>query len=160
MVVGQLASLGGEAQICHTGDGHVARLEAQDPLVFLLELQFQLQALVLEVRQTRLGRDTGATNAARRATGYLVRLAVVVLVVWRLAVTQHGHHVGEDCAGAIVFVGVKEDAETLKVISRTEDGAWRCALLREPHGHAVAVEVPIPMNLKLDFDLQYVNNIS
>ena len=91
--------------------------------------------------------------SAYRAAGDLVRLAVVVLVVGRLAVAVHGHDVGEDGARAVVLVRVDEDAQALELVGMAKDRPWLRALLGEPHGEAVAVEVALAMDLELDGDL-------
>ncbi len=88
-----------------------------------------------------------------RAACHLVRLAIVVLVVWRLAVAVHGHDVGEDGARAVVLVGVDEDTEALELVSVAKDRPWLRALLGEPNGEAVAVEVALAMDLELNRDL-------
>ena len=61
------------------------------------------------------------------------------LVVGGLSVAHHGHDVRERGAGAVVLVCVEEDTQTLEVVSRSEDGALRRALLGQPHGEPIAV---------------------
>lgn len=75
------------------------------------------------------------------------------LVVGGLPITHHGHDVGERSTGAVVLVGIEEDAQTLKVVRRAEDGTLRRALLGEPHGEPIAVQVAGAVDLELDLDL-------
>lgn len=84
----------------------------------------------------------------------LIGLAIVRLVVARLAIAHHGHNVGERRAGAVVLVRVEEDAQTFKVIRGPKDRALRRALLGEPHGKPITVQIPLAMDIELDFDLQ------
>lgn len=200
MVVGELARLGGEAEVGDRRDLDGAQLEAAFPLVFGLVLELQLQRLVLEIRQACFGGGGGvakaagllvergqlvallvavwlcraavlkesyseeATKVTERATAkgtgstygaasQLVRLAVVVPIIGCLAVSQHGHHVGKHGSRPVVLVRVEEDAQPFELISVAEHGPALCALLREPHGHAVAVQRPRAVDLELDFDL-------
>ena len=66
VVIAELTSLGGEAQVGNGGDSDVvlggSQLEAGDPAVLGLVLQVQGQGLVLEVSQAGLGRDGGTTE--------------------------------------------------------------------------------------------------
>ena len=88
-----------------------------------------------------------------RAPSNLVGLAIVVLVVSRVSIAAHGHDIGEDSARAVVLVGIEEDAESLELVSVTENRARLSTLFGEPHGEAVAVEVALSMNLEVDNDL-------
>ena len=88
-----------------------------------------------------------------RAPGDLVRLAVVVLVIGRVAVTAHGHDVGEHSTRAVVLVRVDEEPETLELVGVAKDRPRLRALLGEPHGKAIAVEVALAVDLEFDNDL-------
>jgi hypothetical protein len=88
-----------------------------------------------------------------RASSDLVGLAVVVLVVRRVSIAIHGHDIGEDGSRTVVLVGIEEDAESLKLVSVTENRARLCTLLGEPHGEAIAVEVALSVDLEVDNDL-------
>lgn len=122
MVVAQLARFGAEAKVGDVGDRWgLVGLKAQQPVVFLLVLQLQLQLLVLEVRQAELGWDRSVTDSTRRATCEFLRFAVRVFVVGSLSVADHCHHVGKDCAGSVVLVGVDEDAQALEVVDAAKD---------------------------------------
>jgi hypothetical protein len=88
-----------------------------------------------------------------RATGQLVRLSVVRLVVGGLPITHHGHDVRERNTGAVVLIGVKEDTETLKFICRTENRALRGALLGEPERKSITMQVAGAVNLELELNL-------
>lgn len=90
----------------------------------------------------------------------LVGLAIVRLVVARLAIAHHGHYVGEGRAGAVILVRVEEDTQTFKVIRGPKDGALRRALLGEPHGKPVTVQISLAMDIELDLDLQPVSTLS
>lgn len=122
VVVAQLARFGAEAKVGDVGDRWgLVGLKAQQPVVFLLVLQLQLQLLVLEVCQAELGRDGSVPDATRRATCEFLRFAVRVLIVGSLSVANHCHYVGEDCAGSIVLVGVEEDAQALEIVDAAKD---------------------------------------
>ena len=88
-----------------------------------------------------------------RATGELVRLAVVVLVVRCLPIATHSHDIGKHCAGAVVLVRIKKDAEALELVGGTEDVARSGALLGEPHSEAVAIQIALASDFELEFDL-------
>lgn len=51
-----------------------------------------------------------------RATGQLICLAVMRLVVGGMPITHHGHDVRERHTRAVVLIGVKEDTETLEFV--------------------------------------------
>lgn len=61
------------------------------------------------------------------------------LVVGGFPITHHGHNVRERYTGAVVFVGIEENTEALKLVGRTEDRALCGALLGEPKGEAISV---------------------
>jgi hypothetical protein len=88
-----------------------------------------------------------------RATCKLICLAVVVLVVCSRAIAAHSHNIGKHCARAVVLVRIKEDAEALELVCRTEDVAWNGALLGEPHCEAVAIKVTLAGDFELELDL-------
>jgi hypothetical protein len=88
-----------------------------------------------------------------RASGDLVRLAVIVLIVDSLSITVHGHDVWEHSARSIVLVCVEEDTETLELVCVAEDIARLCALLGEPHGEAIAVKVALAVDLEFEENL-------
>jgi hypothetical protein len=77
----------------------------------------------------------------------------VRLVVSGLAITHHGHDVGERYAGPIVLISVEKDTETLEFVRRTEDRALRRALLGEPQRKAITMQVPGAMDLEFELDL-------
>lgn len=133
VVVGELAGLGGEAQVGNRRDFEVGDIEALGPVIFGLVLQLELERLVLEVGELGLGGDLCVADAAGlmtqirslsseavgmtyRAAGHLVGLAVVVLVIRRVSVAVHSHDIGEHGAGAVVLVRVEEDAEALELV--------------------------------------------
>lgn len=74
-----------------------------------------------------------------RATGKFIGLAVMCLVVAGLSVAHHGHDVRERGSGAVVLVRVEEDTQSLEVVSRSEDGTLRRALLGQPHSEPITV---------------------
>ena len=153
VVVAELARLGRESEVGHGRDrGRLVGLEAEDPLALVLVLQLELQVLVLEVRQLELGRHVGVPDAASRAAGELLVLAIRVLVVRGPAVAHHGHDVGEDDAGPVVLVRVEEDAEALESVLVAENGSFPPALLGEPHGESIAVQLVLSVDLELDLD--------
>jgi hypothetical protein len=132
-------------------------------------LELETEELFLEVCETGFGRDLGIANSTGlvmsvfskhddatdtyRATSDLIGLAVVVLVVWRVSITVHGHDVWEHGTGAVVLVGIEEEAEPFELVCVAKDISWLRALLGEPHGKAVAVEVALTMDLELESDL-------
>lgn len=75
MGVAQLTRFGGQPQVRDGGDGDIGVVggqgEAVRPRVLGLVLQVQGQGLVLEISETGLGWDLGASNAAGL---YLIRL--------------------------------------------------------------------------------------
>lgn len=155
VVVAQLAGLGAEAEVGDGGDGRgLVGLEAQLPLVLGLVLELELEALVLPVREARFGGDGIGADPARRAAHELALLAVVGLVVHLLAVADDCHDVGEDGSGAVVLVGIDEDAEALELVYGAKDRTGHCSLLGEPHGKAVSVQVTFAVELEFDFDLE------
>jgi hypothetical protein len=176
VVVVELARFGGEAEV---GDGRrlvVCDFEAGRPFVLGLVLQVEFEGLVGEVGEAGFGGELGVADAAGlkvlaisftsrvlwkkgtyRATGKLVCLAVVVLVVCSLPVTIHSHDVGKHCAGAVVLVCIEEDTEALELVGRTEDVALGGALLGEPHCEAVAIQVALAANLELYLNLGRVS---
>ena len=123
----------------------------------------------MEVRETGFGRDLGIANSTGlvmsvfskhddatdtyRATSDLIGLAVVVLVVWRVSITVHGHDVWEHGTGAVVLVGIEEETEALELVGMAEDVSWLRALLGEPHGKAITIEVSLSVDLELECDL-------
>jgi hypothetical protein len=92
-------------------------------------------------------------EVTHRASSEFVRLAVVVLIIRRVAVTLHSHNVRKHSAWAVVLVGIEEEAEALELVCVTEDVSWLRALLGEPHCEAVAVEVALSVDLELESDL-------
>ena len=154
VVIAELASLGTKAEVGDLRDRwRLAGLEAQRPVALALVLQLELQLLVLEVRQTGLGRDAGMTDSPRRAPGKFGLFSVRVFVIRRLAVAHHGHDEGEHHTRAVVLVRVEKDAEPLKLVGSAEYGSKLCTVLGEPHGEAVAVELVLAVDLELDLDL-------
>ena len=140
VVVAQLTRLGAEAEVGDRGDGGgFVGLEAEGPFVLGLVLQLQLQVLVLEVGQPELGRHAGAADTPGRAAGELAILAVLLLVVRRMPVADHGHDEGEHHAGPVVLVRVEEDAQPLKPVHAAEDGPRLGPLLGQPHGETISV---------------------
>lgn len=90
---------------------------------------------------------------AYRAAGDFVCFAVVVLVVWRLSVTGHGHDIREHGSGSVILVGVEEDTEAFEPVRGAKDIARSGALLCEPHSEAVTEQAALSMNLKLHQNL-------
>lgn len=78
----------------------------------------------------------------------------MLLVVARLTVTPHDHHVRKRNARSIILVRVEEDSQALKLVGRPKNGALGGALLREPDGKAVSMQVPRAMKLELNLDLR------
>lgn len=154
VVVAQLASLSAEAKVGDLGDSRrLVRLEAKSPLALGLVLQLQLQVLVLEVGETELGRHGGGPDASGGTASKFRVLAIRILVIRRLAIANHSHDVGEDNAGSVVLVCVKEDSEAFEVVGATENRALLRALLSEPHGKAVAIKCVLAVDLELHLDL-------
>jgi hypothetical protein len=92
-------------------------------------------------------------RVAYRAASDFVGLAVVVLIIRSRAVAVHGQDVREDSAWAVVLVCVEEETQSLELVGVAKDIARLTALLREPHGEAIAVEVALAGNLELEFNL-------
>jgi hypothetical protein len=152
VAVAQLARLGAEPEVADRRQLDVRDLEAARPLVLVLVHQVHGELLVLEVRDLGAGREIGVAHAARGAAGELVRFAVVALVVFGLAVADHGHDVGKDHAGPVVLVGVEEDAEAFELVFHAEHGAFFRAGLCHPDRHAVAEEGARAMDLEFELD--------
>jgi hypothetical protein len=155
----ELAGVRAEAEVGHLRQRHVGHIEALHPLVLLLVLQVELQVVLLEICELRLGGDAGASDAAGGAPSELGGLSVVRVVVARLSVTEHSRNIRENDAGAVVLVGIDEDSKTLEVVGATEDGAGDCALLRDPERHAVAEEVAAAMEFEFPLDLEPCVNL-
>ena len=64
MVVGELTSLGREAQVCNRRDLEVGDFKAHGPFVFGLVLDLEAEELLLEVREAGFGCDLRVANAA------------------------------------------------------------------------------------------------
>lgn len=79
------------------------------------------------------------------------------LVVARLTVTPHDHHVRKRNARSIILVRVEEDSKALKLVCRPKNGALGGALFREPDGKAVSMQVPRAMEFELNLDLTTVS---
>lgn len=142
MVVRELARLGAEAKVCNVGNSRrVGRVEAERPLVLVLILQLYLELFVLEVCDAHLGGHIGVADTARRTTGKLTRLAIVGLVVRRLAIAKHGHDVRKHGSGAVVLVRVDKDAQSLKLVHVAKHISLLAALFRHPHSHTVTVQL-------------------
>jgi hypothetical protein len=151
----ELAGVRAEAEIGHLRQCHIGHIETLRPLVLLLVLQVKLQVVLLEVRELRLGRDAGASDATSGTPSELGGLSIVRVVIARLPVTEHGRNIRENDAGAVVLVGIDEDSKTLEVVGAAEDGAGNCALLRDPERHAVTEEVAAAMEFEFPFDLEH-----
>lgn len=89
-----------------------------------------------------------------RAACHFIRLPVIALIIGRLAIANHKHDIGEDCARSIVLVCIKEDSETFEVVFGTEDGTLLGSVFCNPHREAISIEVPSAMNLEFKFNLQ------
>lgn len=95
-----------------------------------------------------------------RASGQLVGLAVVRLVVRGLSVAHHRHNVGKRDTWAVVLVRVDKDSQTLKSVCRSEDRALCGALLGEPERKAIAVQIALAVNFEFQLDLSGVSVVS
>ena len=93
-----------------------------------------------------------AEEPYRTACKFLV-LTIRVLIIGRLAVSYHGHHIWECYTWPVVFVCVKKDSEAFKFIHRTKDGSPSRSLLGNPQCHSVTMKVPFTMYLEFEFDL-------
>lgn len=63
MVVGELAGLSAEAEVCDGRDFEVLDLETLGPFVFGLVLEVELEGLVGEVGEASFGGNTGVTDS-------------------------------------------------------------------------------------------------
>lgn len=173
VVVGELARLGAEAEVRDGGDlDFWTQSEAVIPLGLVLVLQVEREGLVLEISQAELGGDIGVAKAARlssllilrldkhikktyRAASQLIGLAVVLLVIDRVTIAEHGHDIGKHDTRPVVLVRVDEDAQAVKLVLEAKDLPALRALLGEPHGHAVAVQSSRASDLEFDLNLPY-----
>lgn len=150
VVIAQFASLSAESEVGDVGDRRRAVVvEAERPFVLVLVLQLKLQLLVLEICETKLGRDAGVTDASSGASSKLSVLAVIVLVVGLLAVAKHGHNVGEHDSGSVVLVRVDEDTKSLESVGASEYIALLSTLSRHPHSESISIELVFATKLKL-----------
>ena len=155
MIIAQFSRLRTKAQICHRWYTRgLECLKTEFPLIFLLVLELELECLVLEIGQSGFGGDVGVAKASGGTAHEFILFAVVVFIVSSVSIADHGHYVGEDGAGAVVLVSVKEDTETLEFVDRAEDVALGGALFGYPHGEAVAMKVTLAVDLEFDFDLE------
>ncbi|KAI6755059.1 hypothetical protein HG531_004165 [Fusarium graminearum] len=142
VVVAKLTSLGSETDVGDVGNSRgILKIKACLPLILNLVLEFQLELLVLEVGKAQLGGDACMSDAARRAASELSVLSVVGLVVRGLAITIHGHNIGEDDTGTVVLVGINEDSEALEVVGSAKDSSLLRTLAGNPHSKTVAIEL-------------------
>ena len=64
VVVCQFTGFGGEAYIRNGWDLEILDLKTLRPFIYSFILDFEAEELVLEVRETRLGRELGISNSA------------------------------------------------------------------------------------------------
>lgn len=114
--------------------------ELRIPRAYLYVLAYSLHVAMVELQSYGASCD-------------LIRLAIVVLVVRRVAVAVHSHNVGEHGTRTVVLVRIDKDTETLELIGVAKDRSRLCTLLGEPHGKAVAVKVTLTMDLEFDNNL-------
>lgn len=107
----------------------------------------------MEIGEFCFGGDVCVAETAGGTAHEFLVFSVVVFVVGSLSIADHGHYVGEDGAGSVVFVGVEEDSEAFEFVDGAEDVALGGALFGEPHGESVTVEVALAVNFEFDFDL-------
>lgn len=88
-----------------------------------------------------------------RTSSKFVGLAVIGLVIWGLAISQHCHHIREHHPGPVILVRIDEDAKPIEVIRVAKHRSGRRPLLGEPYREAVTVEVALTVDLELDFNL-------
>lgn len=152
VAVAELAGLSAEAEVADGGELDVWDREAAGPLVLVLVHQVQGELLILEVGDLGAGREVRVAHATGRAASELVCLAVVTLVVLGLAVSDHGHDVGEDDAGAVVLVGVEENTQALELVPHAKHRSLFHAGLCDPESHAIAEESAGAMDLEFELD--------
>ena len=88
-----------------------------------------------------------------RTAGKLLVLAIVILVIGRLTISYHGHHIRECYPWPVVFVCVKEDSEPFEFIHRTKYRPPCRSLLGDPQCHSIAMKVPFTVYLEFKLDL-------
>lgn len=131
-------------------------------------MEFETEILFLEVCETGFGCYLSITDSTGlvavssiqttehrtyRASSDLVGLAIVGLVVCCVSITVHSHDIGKHGTGAVVLVGIEEDAETLELVCMAENISRLRTLLGEPHGEAVAIEIALTVDLEFEYDL-------
>lgn len=156
VVVRQLSRLRAESQICHRRQLDVWDLKARRPLILLLVHQIHLQALFEKVPDLRLGGDLCIPQSSRRTSGQLVGFPIRLPIVRRLSVSIHGHDIGEDHAGSVVFVGIEENGETFELVLHAKHRSHLCPIFRDPYGHAVSEQTSCTMNFELELDFPIV----
>lgn len=148
----ELTTVRGKAEIRDRRQGDVRDVEALDPFAVITILQFQAKEILLEVRQLCLSGHRRVPDSPGAAARELGALSVMIMVVTGLAVSQHGRDVGEHNSRTVVLIGVEEDSKTLEFVNRAENGTGKGALLRDPHGEAVAVEMVVAVDFEFPFD--------
>lgn len=168
VVIRKLARLCREAEVGNRWDLEVGNFKALSPVIFGLVLKIKFERLILEVGEASFGGNVGIANAsglessvwfravwlyAYRATSGFVGLPIIVLVIRSVSVTIHSHDPGKHGAWTVVLVCVEEDTQALKLVYRTKNRSFSCALFREPHGESISVKTALAGDLELNNDL-------
>jgi hypothetical protein len=85
VVVGELAGLSAEAEVCDGRDFEVLDLEALGPFVFGLVLEIELEGLVGEVGEASFGGNAGVTDSTSL-------FSMLVIGITQLSLQEHTEH--------------------------------------------------------------------
>ena len=91
-------------------------------------------------------------NTYRTASKF-IGLAIMSLIIRRMSIPQHSHHIRKHHSRAIILVRVKENTQPLKFILVAKHGALLGAIGGHPHGEYIAKEVSLAIDVELDFNL-------
>jgi hypothetical protein len=172
VVIGQLASFGGETEVGDSWEFDVRDVEAGCPFVFFFVHELDFQGLFGEVGYAGFGGDVcvaetaclwyllvwetgeeGVEEKTYRTASEFVGLAVVGLVIGSVSITLHSHDIGKHNTRSVVLVRVEEDTQTLEFILVAKHGTLLCSVGCHPHGEAITEEVALAIDVEFNLDL-------
>lgn len=154
MIVADIAGQCREAEVGVEWKSQVVKLETAFPVIPFGVVDLQLSVDVLDVNEFTLGSDLGVA-VVDRATSNLLASAVVVVLVGFNTIAVHDGNARERVRVPRVGISVKEDAETGKVVDRSEDRTRLGTILSEPDSHTITSNVRgVTFDLELEYDFK------